>query len=366
MLKSPHRKTSFRFSATPRASSRRSLACVTRGQQTVDSGSIACEVDSNGIERLSLREDGWSYYKWRGHDCHYISAGEDNDGPLVVLVHGFGAHAYHWRYTIPALAKDGFRVYALCMLGYGWSTKVEERYSMELWGEQVIDFSRDIAGASEDDQAFIAGNSIGALAALYAASTAATQCRGLCLVNSAGNFEPGAAPGPEKQTLAQRMVKEVDSGESGEKTLLDKLQELPGRAVALGILLFTKLRIKVILNQVYEFEDQVDDALVRSIDMAAEDPAAIGTFYQISQAGSRTTSAARDLLTAYEGPLMLLWGEKDPWMTPSKASRILEIKPEAVYTPVLAGHCPHDDAPQQTNMELSKWMSSVSSEVTAS
>ncbi|KAK3263489.1 hypothetical protein CYMTET_27706 [Cymbomonas tetramitiformis] len=84
---------------------------------TVASGSIACEIDSNGIERLSLREDGWSYYKWRGHACHYISAGEDNEGPLVVLVHGFGAHAYHWRYTIPALAKDGFRVYALCMMG---------------------------------------------------------------------------------------------------------------------------------------------------------------------------------------------------------------------------------------------------------
>jgi len=39
-----------------------------------------------------------------------------------------------------------------------------------------------------------AGNSIGALAALYAASAAPAQTRGLCLVNSAGNFQPGAPP----------------------------------------------------------------------------------------------------------------------------------------------------------------------------
>ena len=90
------------------------------------------ENDAKGVERLQLREDGWKFWRWRDHRCHYISAGEDNDGPIVVLVHGFGAHSYHWRYTIPALARKGFRVYALCMLGYGWSPNVEEPYSMEV------------------------------------------------------------------------------------------------------------------------------------------------------------------------------------------------------------------------------------------
>ena len=96
-----------------------------------------CEEDNKGIERLVLREEGWERWAWRGHDCHYISAGTNNDGPIVVLVHGFGAHSYHWRYTIPMLTRRGFRVYALCMLGYGWSTKADTEYCMELWGQQV-------------------------------------------------------------------------------------------------------------------------------------------------------------------------------------------------------------------------------------
>ena len=320
------------------------------------------ERDDNGVERLALQTEGWSFWEWRGHRCNYISAGETNDGPIVVLVHGFGAHSYHWRYTVPALARRGFRVYALCMLGYGWSPKVEEPYSMEFWGQQVIDFTRDVAGASPSDKAVVAGNSIGALAALYAASTAPEQCRGLCLVNSAGNFEEGAKPGPEKPTLAQKAVGQT-KGPDGIRdptdpnprpyTALERAQEAIGRVVATGIFYFTKVRIKTILEQVYEYP--VDEELVRSIALAAEDPGAIGTFYQLSLAGGRTRVTAGELLEKFDGPLMLLWGEKDPWMTPSKASRILEIKPDAYYAPVVAGHCPHDDAPVECSAKLADW-----------
>ena len=259
------------------------------------------ETDAQGRERLQLQQDGWSFWEWKGHKCNYISAGEGNDGPIVVLVHGFGAHSYHWRYTVPALARQGFRVYALCMLGYGWSPKVEEPYSMEFWGQQVIDFAAQVAGANERDKAVIAGNSIGALAALYAASRAPDQTRGLCLVNSAGNFAEGAAPGPEKKTLAQRAVGQTSPNirdptdkNAPPQSFVEKLQEGFGRFVATGIFYFTKVRIKTILQQVYEFE--VDDELVRSIAMAAEDPGAIGTFYQLSLAGGRTKVAAGELL----------------------------------------------------------------------
>jgi len=323
------------------------------------------EMDGKGRERLALRDEGWSFWTWRGHRCHYISAGEQNDGPIVVLVHGFGAHSYHWRYTIPALARQGFRVYALCMLGYGWSPKVEEPYSMEFWGQQVIDFAAEVAGASPRDKAVVAGNSIGALAALYAASRAPEQTAGLCLVNSAGNFAENAPPGPEKQTLAQRAVgtsgttiRDPTAVDAPPRTPLEQIQEAFGRFVAGGIFYFTKLRIKSILSSVYEFE--VDDDLVRSIELAAEDPGAMGTFYQLSLAGGRTKVAAGDLLEQYKGPLMLLWGEKDPWMTPSKAERILEIKPDALYAPVLAGHCPHDDAPVECSAKLADWAKGLS------
>lgn len=357
--RTPPHKSRVMTRKVPRSLSR--LAAV-EGAASPTASMPPLETDANGVERLALQTDGWSFWEWRGHMCNYISAGEDNDGPIVVLVHGFGAHSYHWRYTVPALARQGFRVYALCMLGYGWSPKVEEPYSMEFWGQQVIDFTRDVAKASPSDKAVVAGNSIGALAALYAASTAPEQTRGLCLVNSAGNFEEGAKPGPEKATLAQKAVGQT-KGPDGIRdptdpnpppyTALERAQEAFGRLVATGIFYFTKVRIKTILEQVYEYP--VDDELVRSIALAAEDPGAIGTFYQLSLAGGRTQITAGELLEKFTGPIMLLWGEKDPWMTPSKAARIMEIKPDAHYAPVVAGHCPHDDAPVECSAKLADW-----------
>ena len=135
--------------------------------------------------------------------------------------------------------------------------------------------------------------------------------------------------------------------------LAERAQESFGKLVSTAIFFFTKVRIKSILQQVYESEPDAD--LARSIELAAEDPGAIDTFYQLSLAGGRTKITAGDLLEKYQGPLMLLWGEKDPWMTPTKAERIMEIKPEAYYAPVVAGHCPHDDAPVECSAKLGDW-----------
>ena len=214
---------------------------------------------------------------------------------------------------------------------------------MEFWGELVIAFAKEVACAAESDKAVPAGNSIGALAALYAAANAPEATRGLCLVNSAGNFAEGAKPGPEKKTLAQKAVGQTkseirdptDAAAAANLTFAKRAQESFGKLVSTAIFFFTKVRIKSILQQVYESEPDAD--LVRSIELAAEDPGAIDTFYQLSLAGGRTKITAGDLLEKYQGPLMLLWGEKDPWMTPTKAERIWKSSPRRTTRPSSRG-----------------------------
>jgi epoxide hydrolase 4 len=53
---------------------------------------------------------------------HYVEAGPD-DGPAVVLLHGFPDFWYSWRHQIPALAAAGFRAIAPDMRGYNLSSK---------------------------------------------------------------------------------------------------------------------------------------------------------------------------------------------------------------------------------------------------
>lgn len=52
------------------------------------------QVDARGVERLALQPEGWSCWSWRGHNVNFLAAGDK--GPVVVLVHGFGASVYHW------------------------------------------------------------------------------------------------------------------------------------------------------------------------------------------------------------------------------------------------------------------------------
>lgn len=68
---------------------------------------VVLESDPAGLLRVQFYERGWNFWRWQGRRIHYIEAKAVNRaapaGPPVVLVHGYGASAYHWRYTIPAL-----------------------------------------------------------------------------------------------------------------------------------------------------------------------------------------------------------------------------------------------------------------------
>ena len=89
--------------------------------------------------------------------------------PPVILVHGYGASAYHWRYTIPALSEK-YRVYAVDMLGFGWSQKATDvEYSGgRLWGRQLNAFVKEVVGGKP---VVLAGNSLGGYASLATAAT---------------------------------------------------------------------------------------------------------------------------------------------------------------------------------------------------
>jgi pimeloyl-ACP methyl ester carboxylesterase len=59
-----------------------------------------------------------------GVDLFVVEDGPE-DGPVVVLAHGFPELSYSWRHQVPALAAAGYRVLAPDMRGYGRSSRPE-------------------------------------------------------------------------------------------------------------------------------------------------------------------------------------------------------------------------------------------------
>lgn len=79
------------------------------------------------------------YMSTNGVTLHVATAGPE-DGPLVVLLHGFPELWWAWRGYIPALAEAGFRVLAPDQRGYNLSDKPArvEDYALDTLAQDVV------------------------------------------------------------------------------------------------------------------------------------------------------------------------------------------------------------------------------------
>ncbi|KAL4518461.1 hypothetical protein Ndes2526B_g01130 [Nannochloris sp. 'desiccata'] len=323
------------------------------------------EADPHGrySERLKLLPKGWNTWKWRNHNINWLTAGEK--GPVVVFIHGFGASVYHWRYLVPELSKT-CRVYALDVLGFGWSDKAIVDYDgYEIWSDQIADFIKEIVqpGCSNDgnggaEKAILVGNSLGGYNSLSTAAAHPELVKGVVLLNAAGRFEDPAEVGEGDEDAAPA----ADAAAAASQVSLlqrvtTQVSTAMKRAVVSASFIFTKqpARVKQVLGQVYVDKTNIDDDLVDSILIPAQDPAASEVFYRVITARGTPVNRLLDRLEN-KMPLLLLWGSEDPWCVPARATQIENHYPKAERINILSGHCPHDDTPGLVAGPLEKWV----------
>lgn len=277
-----------------------------------------------------------AYWPWRGFDICYTAQGE---GIPLLLIHGFGASIGHWRKNIPALVEQGYRVYALDLLGFGASEKPNLDYSLELWQALIQDFW----SAHIREPMVVVGNSIGALLSLMLLADSPDLTRGGILLNVAG----GLNHRPEELNFPLRMV----------MGLFARVVSNP----LIGPMLFYQVRqrsrIRNTLKQVYGNHAAITDELVELLYQPSCDRGAQKVFAAILTAppGPRI----RDLLPKIRQPLLVLWGEADPW-TPIQGSKVFQEIAEQSSVQVVpiakTGHCPHDERPEQVNPLILNWL----------
>lgn len=276
---------------------------------------------------------------WRGWRINYVQRG--TQGPCLLLVHGFGASTAHWRKNIAELSQR-YRVWAIDLLGFGYSQKPRQVYTGELWRDQIQAFCQEVI----QEPVFVAGNSLGGYATLCFAADCPDWVQGLILINCAGPFS-------DDQT---------SSSASGWRTQLATLQQqilkLPFVIQVFSFALFSYIRqrsmIRKILLQVYKDPTAVTDRLIEEIYLPSCDPGAVGVFAAVFK--SPPGRKLDQLLEQLTQPLLLLWGTADPWMPARKAQQIQSYYPAAEIVLVDAGHCPHDECPRQVNQALDRWM----------
>ncbi|KAG0621158.1 hypothetical protein M758_4G273800 [Ceratodon purpureus] len=287
---------------------------------------------------LPFKSNSWL---WRDYKINYALSG---CGKPLILVHGFGGNVGHFARLIPFLAES-HRVYAIDLLGFGASDKPTNiEYGPDLWAELVCEFAKEFAG----EGSVLVGNSIGSLCVLAAVAKAGSDLfKGVVLLNCAGAMN---RKGLAQDGLVLRLIAPIF-------VIVEYLLQQPKVANYLFNKFRSKDNVKQILQQqAYRDKEAVTEQLVDILHHPSTDEGALDVFVKVftGEPGPRPEV----MVPKINVPLLLLWGEKDPW-TPAngpvaKYFRTVAAERDNAFVKILpdVGHCPHDDRPELAAEEI--------------
>ena len=280
------------------------------------------------------------FWTWQGFPIRYQTAGAQ--GPPLLLIHGFGAHSDHWRKNLPDLGRT-HRVYAIDLIGYGKSAKPAPgqpiAYTFETWGQQVLDFCQEIIG----EPTFLVGNSIGCIVAMQAATMAPGQVLGLVVLDCS------------LRLLHDRKRATLPWYRSAPTPLIQAILNYK----PVGKFFFARLAkpktLKNILRQAYGRKEAVTDELIELLLDPARDPVAVDVF--VAFISYSQGPLPEDLLPQLTCPVLMLWGEDDPWEPISLGRELSTYDVVEQFIPLSGvGHCPQDEAPELVNPLITQWV----------
>jgi len=246
------------------------------------------------------------FFIWKHGRIFYKESGRDKPGLPIVFIHGIGAgsSSFMWRKNFDVLAQN-FRVYALDLLGFGFSDKpAGVPYSANLYVELISDFIRDIGGCAN-----IVASSLGAAYAVRVADEHPELVNALILNAPAGYSTLNTRPG---------MTGAAFYG----------LLQSPVLGTSFYNVMASERSIREYATKTLFYDySRVTDRLVAHLYATSHQP---GAQYAIAAflSGYLNTDMA-PVFARLEQPVVLVWGKQDVSMPVAKAVELLQLNPNA-------------------------------------
>jgi pimeloyl-ACP methyl ester carboxylesterase len=272
--------------------------------------------DSQDHHEWASKHAPGKFIDLEGHTTHYLEKGT---GEPVILIHGFFYNSCMWDKNIDALAEK-FRVLAIDLWGFGYSTREPLDYGYPLYERQLCAFM-DALGI---EKATLIGQSMGGGTCLSLAAHRRDRVERLILVSPAGL--------PNPYPFIARLPTIPGFGEF--------FLSMPGnlaRRVALRNFFFDRSLItesdfeKVTLPHKIKGSKEVMLRILRA------------RFFD-TLADEINSLKDRDI------PLLIVWGRNDKGIPLEKGIQMNSIiKGSRLEILDRAGHCPHDEQSAQFN-----------------
>ncbi len=293
-------------------------------------------------ERIGYQRD----WVWRGWQIRYsfmpAKNPQDADNPPLILLHGFGAAIEHWRHNIPILSQN-HRVYAVDLLGFGGSRKVQVPYTVNLWVEQIHDFWQTFINRP----VVLVGNSIGSLVSMALAGKYPEMVARLVMLSL-----PDVSR--RREMIADWLLNIV--------TPIENFFTSPWLLKPIFYYLRRPQVLKKWTGIAYEDKKAVSEELVQIIAAPTLDEGAAEAFISLAQAVNHPEYCppAKLILPRLQIPILLCWGKQDRMVPVQLAPGFVSLNTRIKYVEFdRAGHCLQDECPDRFNPILLEWLESV-------
>jgi pimeloyl-ACP methyl ester carboxylesterase len=248
------------------------------------------------------------------------------DGPPVVLVHGSPSWSYLWREVAPTLAQH-FAVYVFDLLGYGDS---EKREGQDVSIAAQANILTQLLEVWQLDSPSIVGHDIGGAILLRAHLCQKSSFSRIALIDAVV-FNPWNTP------LTMHI-----------RNHLDAYTTMPSHV-------YEQIVTTHLHTAVYHPMD--DETLVAYLSPWRGREGMEAYFRKIAQIDEGQTAVLEPLLGSITIPTLIIWGEKDEWISPSLALRLHQAIPRSTLKLIPnAGHFAMEDRAEEVAEALVRFL----------
>ena len=244
----------------------------------------------NAPGAFATLSDGQLHYRWDGPE----------DGPVIVLVHGFSTPNFIYQQNVEALNAAGFRTLRFDHFGRGWSDRPKTRYDVDFYDRTLIDLL-DHVGV--DEPFGLAGLSMGGPIVAEFTARYPERVKQLVLLVPAG-LDTAGADGSSAALLRTPLVG-------------DWIWRMFGKSILLGDSQYDEAARTP--------EDRLQGDVTVQLEYRGYLQALLSTFRHMPMAGREETFTR---LATTDVPVLAIYGDADATVLVSSAAKLEQILPE--------------------------------------
>jgi pimeloyl-ACP methyl ester carboxylesterase len=260
------------------------------------------------------------------YQTYYERLGRDSGNP-VLMIHGIGggSSVFQYRFTAPAVAKAGYNVYAVDLLGFGKSSRPAIRYTQDLHIAQIVSFLETVI----KQPTVLVANSLTAAYSIRIASDRPDLVKALVLIGPTG-YERLSRPQNQDRS-----------------NFFNTLSGVLGK-VLFGVITTDNWQ-KYFLLDAYRDEKSFTSEVLASYDQNLKVPNAEWVIY--SFISGNLDQDVKPFWSTLTTPTLLVWGQKDgSFLRATDAEDFLAARPEVKFLPVdNVKLLPNEDEPEIFN-----------------